>query len=439
MNKKSLFRLASAVAAAAVLLAACSQVGDDPTLDPSMVVIGPTLEVDKSLTVRHSQSVEPRVTDKTAVTPEVDVTDGTAELSYTMVVEDVVAAESDSATIADLSVANTGSAAVTVDILDTLYCGDGNGVADPSGAISILVHQESDVAIAAGDTHVVPGPFGPYDVGACPASGDGITRDVVNRVVVSNADTGAVLVEIDLLPSDRLASSSIAAAYLVDEEQIPSGYAITDATLTLEGADVPFTASMSGDTYRIVTDAPASAGTYHLTKTLTRDAGVACEPDLTVVNTAYTSSDGTADAMVGSAATATIALICTPEEGGEGCTPGFWQNWTGMPPGNQPNAWAATGYHWSDPFTSAGFVDAYDGRTLLEVLERGGGGMNALGRHTVAALLNAAHPDVAYDLGVAEVVSMFNDVVVNDGNVNALKNQFEALNEQGCPLSQAVY
>ena len=38
----------------------------------------------------------------------------------------------------------------------------------------------------------------------------------------------------------------------------------------------------------------------------------------------------------------------------------------------------------------AGFDDAFPGMTLLEVLSQGGGGLNALGRHTVAALLNAA-------------------------------------------------
>jgi len=156
-----------------------------------------------------------------------------------------------------------------------------------------------------------------------------------------------------------------------------------------------------------------------------------------VVNTAYPMvGDGT---VVGTPSQATIELLCTPVLGGEGCTPGFWKNWTGAPPGLQPNACSATGYHWSDPFTRAGFVDAYRSRTFLQVLDLRGGGKNALGRHTVAALLNAAHPNVAYDLTVAEVVAMFNDVIQNNGDVTALKNLFESYNEQGCPLNQALY
>jgi hypothetical protein len=99
----------------------------------------------------------------------------------------------------------------------------------------------------------------------------------------------------------------------------------------------------------------------------------------------------------------------------------------------------ATGFDWWDPFTEPGFTNAFPGKSLLGVLQLGGGGKNALGRHAVAAVLNAAHPDVSYDLTVAQVVAMFNDVIQNKGNVNALKTLFEGLNEQGCPLSQAVY
>jgi hypothetical protein len=428
------------VGAAVLLLAACNQIDDQASVPvhPSVVVVEPVVTGSKDLVVRHSQSFEPRVTDKSATQAEVDVTGGTAELSYTIEVEDVLVAESDTTTIANLSIGNDGTNDLTVDIADTLYCGDGSGVIDLGGPLAIAVFGQDDVFIAAGGSFDIAGPFGPYDVAACPDF-DGITKDVVNRIVVRDAATDAVIATIDLAPTQREAASSIFAALLVDEEVIPAGYAITDASLTSGGADVPFTATAMGDLYTIVTDGVAGAGTYQLTKTLTRDAGVDCEPDLAVLNTAFMSTDGTAEGMVGDAATASIALVCTPPGGGEGCTPGFWQNWTGAPPGLQPNAWLATGYHWADPFTSAGFVNAYNGRTFLQVLQLGGGGKNALGRHTVAALLNAAHPNVAYDLTVAEVIAKFNHVINTNGNVNALKNEFEALNEQGCPLNQALY
>jgi hypothetical protein len=72
--------------------------------------------------------------------------------------------------------------------------------------------------------------------------------------------------------------------------------------------------------------------------------------------------------------------------------------------------------------------------TLLQVLEQGGGGLNALGRHTVAALLNAASGGVDYALTPAEVISAFN-AVFPGGDYEALKNLFATQNEFGCPLN----
>lgn len=125
-----------------------------------------------------------------------------------------------------------------------------------------------------------------------------------------------------------------------------------------------------------------------------------------------------------------------PPAGGEGCTPGFWRNWTGMGPGRQGNAWERTGYSPNQLFSDV-FENAFPGKTLLQVVSQGGGGLDALGRHTVAALLNAAHPDVSYDLTVEQVISKFNAVFPgNNRAYNTLKDEFEAFNEQGCPLNR---
>jgi uncharacterized repeat protein (TIGR01451 family) len=114
------------------------------------------------------------------------------------------------------------------------------------------------------------------------------------------------------------------------------------------------------------------------------------------------------------------------EGGGQGCTPGYWKQ----------------GHHfdsWTSPYTpktlfSDVFEDAFPGKTLLEVLGQGGGHLIALGRHTVAALLNAASPDVSYDLAVQEVIDMFN-AKFPGGDYEELKDWFEDFNEQGCPLN----
>lgn len=115
-----------------------------------------------------------------------------------------------------------------------------------------------------------------------------------------------------------------------------------------------------------------------------------------------------------------------PPPGGEGCTPGYWkqsQHFDSWPAGINP----------TDLF-SAHFDDAFPGKTLLFVLGQGGGGLKALGRHTVAALLNAASSGVSYGLTAADVVNAFN-AVYPGGDYEGQKDIFANLNEQGCPLN----
>jgi hypothetical protein len=114
-----------------------------------------------------------------------------------------------------------------------------------------------------------------------------------------------------------------------------------------------------------------------------------------------------------------------PPEGGQGCTPGYWkapQHYGSWPAGYTPTM------AFSDVFE-----DAFPGMTLVEVLGQGGGGLNALGRHTVAALLNSASTGVNYDVVTSDVISAFNGTYPSD-DYESLKNILEKLNEQGCPL-----
>jgi hypothetical protein len=118
-----------------------------------------------------------------------------------------------------------------------------------------------------------------------------------------------------------------------------------------------------------------------------------------------------------------------PPPGGEGCTPGYWKqtqhfdSWEGYTPGQ---------------LFSSVFEDAFPGMTLLQVLSQGGGGTGAkaLGRHVVAALLNSASSGVNYDMTTQEVIDAFNAVFpVTETEYNALKDELEDLNQQGCPLN----
>jgi protocatechuate 3,4-dioxygenase beta subunit len=115
---------------------------------------------------------------------------------------------------------------------------------------------------------------------------------------------------------------------------------------------------------------------------------------------------------------------CVPEPLA-GCSHGFWKN--------HLEEWTAP-YSPSTPFDEV-FEDAFPGRTLLEVLKQGGGGLNALGREAVAALLNAASPGVSYPLPDSEVIERFNAVYPGSKQeYNQLKDELEADNNLGCPL-----
>ena len=115
--------------------------------------------------------------------------------------------------------------------------------------------------------------------------------------------------------------------------------------------------------------------------------------------------------------------------GGEGCTPGYWK---------QPHHFDSwVGYTQGQLFSSV-FEDAYPGKTLLQVLSNNGNTAGeALGRHTVAALLNASSGSgVSYDMSTAEVIAAFNAAWPGTKNqLNAAKDVFAGFNEQGCPLN----
>jgi hypothetical protein len=117
-----------------------------------------------------------------------------------------------------------------------------------------------------------------------------------------------------------------------------------------------------------------------------------------------------------------------PPQGGEGCTPGYWkqkQHYDSWPAPYTPNT-----------LFSAVFENAFPGKKLVDVLGLGGGGLNALGRHVVAALLNAGSNGVDYDLTTTDVINGFNAVFPGTAkNYELLKDQIGTLNEQGCPLN----
>lgn len=110
----------------------------------------------------------------------------------------------------------------------------------------------------------------------------------------------------------------------------------------------------------------------------------------------------------------------------EGCTPGYWRQ------SRHFDSWPAP-YAPNTAFSSV-FANAFPGKSLHFVLTQKGGGLKALGRHTVAALLNAASDGVNYERSVAQVIAAFNSAVASR-NYTALHRDFKRMNEKGCPLN----
>ena len=112
-------------------------------------------------------------------------------------------------------------------------------------------------------------------------------------------------------------------------------------------------------------------------------------------------------------------------DGGEGCTPGFWKTHTD---------------EWPAPYEpSTLFEDVFgespldDDLTLLQALNLGGGGLNALARAAVAALLNAASDEIDFEFTVEEVIAMFQEAI-ETGNIEDVKDEFDRENNRGCPI-----
>ncbi len=134
--------------------------------------------------------------------------------------------------------------------------------------------------------------------------------------------------------------------------------------------------------------------------------------------------------------TATNTATSTPTPGFDGCTPGFWKNHLGD--------WTATGYSTGMTLEDVFDVpDVYglDDVTLLEALDLSGGSgtqgaAQVLLRAAVAALLNAAHPSVAYSLSETQVIDQVNAALASDDRTTmlTLANLLDGYNNGNCTI-----
>ncbi|MFN0057382.1 MAG: DUF4382 domain-containing protein [Planctomycetota bacterium] len=122
-----------------------------------------------------------------------------------------------------------------------------------------------------------------------------------------------------------------------------------------------------------------------------------------------------------------LVIDSVATDGDEGCGSGYWKQ------SHHFDDWAAP--YVPDMQFAEVFEDAFPGKTLLEVLQQGGGGLVSLGRQTVAALLNAASEDIDYGLSAAEVIDLFASTYPGSSSAYSdLKQYFAEFNESSCPL-----
>jgi hypothetical protein len=137
-------------------------------------------------------------------------------------------------------------------------------------------------------------------------------------------------------------------------------------------------------------------------------------------------------------------VFCCPESIAEGCTPGYWR---------QEQHFGSWGDIGQDELFAASFCEGDEdlitirmgqvkgqqekhNPTLLQAVWARGGGINALARHAVAALLNAAS-GIDYPLSVVDVRIIVCAALTDGGDsaINEAKDTLAELNEIYCPLN----
>lgn len=118
----------------------------------------------------------------------------------------------------------------------------------------------------------------------------------------------------------------------------------------------------------------------------------------------------------------------TPTGKLEGLTPGFWKTHTGTG-GADLSGWPETGLSPNASYEAIFGVDVPGSApTLLDALSANGGNINALLRHSAAALLNASDANLNFAYNKAQVIAIVRDAFAT-GNYEAAKNLLAAQNE----------
>jgi hypothetical protein len=121
-----------------------------------------------------------------------------------------------------------------------------------------------------------------------------------------------------------------------------------------------------------------------------------------------------------------------PPPGDSGCSHGFWKNHTSSWVGYSPGQTLGSVFTGTGSLSSSTFRQALDfkGGSSLD------GARQILLRQAVAALLNAAHPNVDYPKTTAGVIADVNAALAsnNRSTIVALATTLDGMNNLGCPI-----
>jgi hypothetical protein len=188
-----------------------------------------------------------------------------------------------------------------------------------------------------------------------------------------------------------------------------------DGTVTVATATGPVTLTVTGDT--VITVNGSVSLLVHLEARIGADITIEAAP----------SPSGGDDV-------AQRVDVATPSHQGayEGLTPGFWKNHPGVWQGYTPDQTVGSA------FTLPADFGALSGDTLLQALNYDGGPDNIgmariLLRAAVAAMLNAAHPQVNYPMTEAEVIAEVDAALTTRDRamMEVLKNKLDSFNNAG--------
>ncbi len=198
---------------------------------------------------------------------------------------------------------------------------------------------------------------------------------------------------------------------------------------TPDATSTPFEFDPSWGSNFMLTDGQAAtstelvAGTYSIA-----EVNIPANWSMTSASCSDGSTLGNISLSAGETVTCTVNNTYTPPAM-QWCSPGYWKQ------PHHSDSWV--GYAPNQLFSSV-FENAFPGLTLRQVLAQGGGGLNALGRHVVAQLLNAS-AGLSVGTTSAGVISSFNSIYPAPGgtNTNSYYGGFQSqfVGTENCPLN----